>query len=145
MELDGSMRSSDMEQVDRTAMRFVRLILALVIGLSVAMLPAAGFALPVISTTAQGPAEGEPAKMTMSSDMSAAMDVCCPDETNGTPCDHSSDHCPMAFCVAQPVSIASPPVFQFDIPLPVASLLPIPIDQVVSLHSGSPPFRPPKV
>jgi hypothetical protein len=145
MELDGSMSSSNMEQVDRTVMRLVRAILAVVIGLSVAMLPAAGFAAPVINSAAQGPSEAEPAKMTTSSEMPAAMHDCCPDKTEGQPCDPSNDHCPMAFCAAQPVSIASAAVFQLDFPIPVANLLPIPVDQVVSLHSGSPPFRPPRV
>ena len=125
-------------------MRLVRAILALVIGLSVAMLPAAGFAMPVLSSAAQASSEAEPTMMT-SSDMSAAMHDCCPGEAQGQPCDHPSDQCPMAFCAAQPVSIASPPVFQFDLPLHLANPLPITVDQVVSLHSGSPPFRPPRV
>jgi hypothetical protein len=125
-------------------MRLVRAILALVIGLSVAMLPAAGFAVPVVGPAAQASSAAE-AEMMTSTDMAAAMHDCCPGEAQGQPCDHPSDQCPMAFCAAQPVSIASPPAFQFDCPLLAANPLPIPVDQVVSLHSGSPPFRPPRI
>jgi hypothetical protein len=126
-------------------MRSIRAILAMVIVLSVAVLPMAGFATSVIGSAVQDPSEAESARMMMSSEMPAAMHDCCPDEANGQPCDHSSDQCPMAFCSVLPVSIASPPAFQFDFPVLSANLLPIPVDQVVSLHSGSPPFRPPRV
>jgi len=117
----------------------------MVIVLSVAVLPAAGFATPVIGSAVQDPSEPEPAKMITSSETPAAMHDCCPDQANGQPCDQSNDQCPMVFCAAAPMSIASPSVFQFDFPLLSANLLPIPEDQVVSLHSGSPPFRPPRV
>jgi hypothetical protein len=149
MELDGPMSASNMGQLDRMAMRVVRRILALVIVLSVAVLPMAGSAAPAISSAAQDPVgdlvKAEAADTMTSSDMPAAMHDCCPDEANGQPCNHSADHCPMAFCAVQPVSIASPPVFQFDYPVLLANPLPIPVNQVVSLHSGSPPFRPPRV
>jgi hypothetical protein len=150
MQPDASTSTSDMRLLDRTAMRLVRRILALVIVLSVAMLPVAGSAAPAVSSAAQDPV-GDPIKaeaaktMVMSSEISAAMHDCCPDEANGRPCDHSTDQCPMGFCAAPPVSIGSPPVFQFDCPVVSANLLSIPVDQVVSLHSGSPPFRPPRV
>lgn len=119
----------------------------MVIVLSVAMLPVAGFATPVIGSAVQDPseAEAEAAKMMTSSETPAAMQDCCPDEANGQPCDHSSDQCPMACCSALTVNIASPAVFQFDPPLLLANPLPVPDDQVVSLHSRSPPFRPPRV
>jgi hypothetical protein len=127
-------------------MRFVRTILAMVIALSVAMLPAAGSATSMISSTAQAASEVAPTKIAMPSEMSAAMDECCPDQAKkALPCGQSSDQCPMAFCAAQPVSMASAAIFHFDFPILAGHPLPIPADQVVSLHSGSPPFRPPRV
>jgi hypothetical protein len=126
-------------------MRFFRVILALVIALSVAMLPTVGSVASMISATAQVATEVASMDMAMMSEMSAAMDDCCPDHAKTKPCDPLSDRCPMTFCAAQPVSIASPTVFHFDFPILVGNPLPIPVDQVVSLHSGSPPFRPPRV
>ena len=126
-------------------MRFVRVILALVIALSVAMLPTAGSAASMVGATAQGASEAASMDMAMMSEMSAAMDDCCPDHAKTNPCDPLADRCPMAFCAGQLVSIASPTVFHFDFPSLVGNPLPIPMDQVVSLHSGSPPFRPPRV
>ena len=130
-------------QLDRTAMRLVRQILALVIVLSVAILPVAVSAAPAVSLAAQDPTEA--AQPMMTSSEIPAMHDCCPDEADGQPCNHFTDQCPMAFCAAPPLSIAAPPVFQLDYPAVSANLLPIPVDQVVSLHSGSPPFRPPRV
>jgi hypothetical protein len=133
-------------QVDRTAMRFVRVILAMVIALSVAMLPAVGSAASMIGSTPQGAPEVVSARAVTPSEMSAAVDECCPDQAKkAAPCDQSNHQCPMAFCAAQPVSMAATAVFHFDFPILAANALPIPVDQVVSLHSGSPPFRPPRV
>ena len=55
-------------------MRLVRAILALVIGLSVAMLPAAGFAVPVVGPAAQASSAAE-AEMMTSTDMAAGADA----------------------------------------------------------------------
>ena len=74
-------------------MRFARTIMAFVIALSVAMLPTAGSAIIAAKSTEQG----APVTMNASSDMSAAMDDCCPDHTK--PCDQNNDHCQsMASC-----------------------------------------------
>jgi len=126
-------------------MRFVRVILALMIALSVAMLPTVGSAASTVSATAQGASEVASMDMAMMSEMSAAMDDCCPDHARTNPCDSLGDRCPMAFCAAQPVSIASPTVFHFDFSILVGNPVPVLVDQVVSLHRGSPPFRPPRV
>jgi hypothetical protein len=116
---------------------------ALIIALSVALLPTVGTAAPIASSTTQGAAESAPAKMAMPDDMSAAMDECCPDQTKAKPCDQSSDQCPIAFCAAQSVSIATAADFHF--PLLAGNPLLIPVDQVVSRQGSSPPFRPPRV
>jgi hypothetical protein len=133
-------------------MRFVRVTLALVIVLSVAMLPMAVSAAPMISPTSQAEPEvvsanvAAPAEMAAAMQMSAIMDDCCPDRSNkNTSSDQPSDHCPPACCAVSAVSIADAAVFQFDFPILAANPLPIPVDQVVALHSGSPPFRPPRV
>jgi hypothetical protein len=127
-------------------MHFVRMILALVIAVSVAMLPTVGSATAVIGSTAQAASDVASTEMVMTSEMSAAMDDCCPSQAKkALPCDQSSGQCPMAFCAAQLLSMASTAIFHFDFPILAGNPLPIPVDQVVALHSGSPPFRPPRV
>jgi hypothetical protein len=118
--------------------------MALVIALSVAMLPAAGSAASIPGWSVLGASEAMK-KMTMPDEISAAMDECCPDHAKAKPCDQPSDQCPLAFCAAQSVSIATAADFQFHFPLVAGSPLPIRVDQVVSHQSGNPPFRPPRV
>jgi hypothetical protein len=120
-------------------------MMALVIALSVAMLPAAGLAASVVKSTSQATSEAMTKHMAMSSHMPGAMDECCPDHVKGKPCNQPSDQCPMACCAGQPMSLASTAIFRLDVPVIAGNPLPIPVDQVVSLHSGSPPFRPPRV
>ena len=124
-------------------MRIVRTMMALMIALSVAMLPAAGSAVSLIKSTSQ--AATEAMANDMASDMSGAMDECCPDQDKAKPCDQPSDRCPLAFCAAQAVNLAFAAPFRFDFPMAVGNPLPIPVDQVVTLHDSSPPFRPPRV
>jgi hypothetical protein len=127
-------------------MRLLRTMMALVIALSVAMLPAAGLAASVVKSTSQATSGAMTKHMAMRSDMPGAMDECCPDHVKGKPCNQPSDQCPLACCCAgQPLSLASTAILRFDVPMIAGSPLPIPVDQVVSLHSGSPPFRPPRV
>ena len=121
----------------------VRMMMALVIALSVAMLPAAGSAVPIVKSASQDVSESK--DMTMASDMSGAMDECRPDHAKAEPCDRSSERCPTASCAGQPVTIASASVVRFDLPFVTGQSLPIPVDQVVVLRSGSPPFRPPRI
>ncbi|MBA7470540.1 hypothetical protein ES707_05827 [subsurface metagenome] len=121
-------------------MYFIRPILAIMISLSVALLPMAGLAAVVVSPAAQDVAAVASPKMAMPSHMAAATDDCCSDEANTKSC----DQCPIASCAAQPMSSAPAAGFPLYVVV-AASLLPIPADQVVSLSRGSPPFRPPRV
>lgn len=125
-------------------MRLVRTMMALVIALSVAMLPAAGSAASVFKSTSQAVTEAMADDMAMASDMSGAMD-CCPDNVKTKPCDHPSGQCPMALCAVQFVNLAFVAGFRFEFPLVEGNPLPILVDQVVTLHGSSPPFRPPRV
>jgi hypothetical protein len=127
-------------------MRLVRTMMAFLIALSVAMLPTAGSAVSVVSSASQAESQSMFGNdMAMASSVSGAMDERCPDLAKTKPCDQSSDQCPMAFCAAQLVSLASTGAFHFDFPVRIGSALLIPLDQVVSLHGGSPPFRPPQI
>jgi hypothetical protein len=119
-------------------MRIGRTILALLIALSVAMLPAAASA---------GAGSKSPGSVEMSSDMSApdmsAMaDDCCPHKAN--PCDEAGDCGTMATCVLKCFSFAdaspSTIVFPSSLTTPAA---PVVVDPLPS-HTGSPPFRPPR-
>ena len=146
MELDGQTRRHDMQAwADKAVMRFVRTIVALVIGLSVAMLPAAGSAMSAVNFAPHTGSDAIVKDMIMAPGMSGTMDECCPDDAKAKPCDRPSDQYPMACCAAQSVSIAFVAVFRLDLPVVAGHLFPITVGQVVVLHSGSPPFRPPRV
>lgn len=125
-------------------MRLLRTMMAVVIALSVAMLPAAGAAVSIVKSSPQAATEMMAEDMTMSSDMPSAMD-CCPDSAKDKRCDHPNGQCPMAFCAAQSINLALATAFRFDFPLVAGNPLPIPVDQVVTLRGSSPPFRPPRV
>ncbi len=125
-------------------MRLLRTMMALVIALSVAMLPAAGAAVSIVKSSPQVATEMMAEDMTMSSDMPSAMD-CCPDSAKDKRCDHPNGQCPMAFCAVQSINLALATAFRFDFPLVAGNPLPIPVDQVVTLRGSSPPFRPPRV
>jgi hypothetical protein len=124
-------------------------MMALVIALSVAMLPTAGSAAFMLGSTASGVTDTESAQMVdmtdmaMPADMSMATHDCCPDHAKAKPGDRSCDQCPMASCTVQLLSIAH--AAQLNFPILAGRRLPFPQDQVVSLHSGAPPFRPPRV
>jgi hypothetical protein len=127
-------------------MRFVRTILALIIALSVAIVPVAGSAAPLPRT--QATTDKITAHSHAMSEMAEAMD-CCTDQATSPgvrPCDQAKGHCdPMAFCAAQSVSLADPAIYRFGLPRLAGNALLVPADQVVSLHAGNPPFRPPRV
>ncbi len=121
-------------------MRCARTILAFVIAWSVAILPAAGPAIVGVKSSDMAVS----ADMAMSAEMPATMDDCCPDQ--GKPCDQGSDGCQaMACCAVQAASIASVAASQFEYPLVAGNLFPVLVDQAGPLHTGSPPFRPPRV
>ncbi len=121
-------------------MRCAHTILAFVIAWSVAMLPAAGSAIVGVKSTDTAMS----ADLAMSAEMHAAMDDCCPDRAK--PCDQGSDGCQaMACCAVQAVGIASVAASQFEYPLVAGNPFPMLMDQAGPSHSGSPPFRPPRV
>ena len=125
-------------------MRLFRTILALVTALSMAMLPMAGAAMS--GSIAHGVAEVASQEMAIvTCDVPEATDDCRADQTKANLCDRPSDQCPLAFCAAQSGTIADITSFRFDFPIVAGSPLSIPEDQIVSLRSGSPPFRPPRV
>ncbi len=122
------------------SMRFVRTILAFVIAVSLAMLPlgasAAGLAI----------SSGD---MQTSMHMTGAymsMDDCCPDDMKGSPPHKDGYKCGMGFCcVGGTNALGVVRAVAFE-PLAIAAAtIAIPADQVVTVHSGSPPFRPPRV
>lgn len=115
-------------------MRLVRPILALVIAVSVALLPRVGLAVTTDGLAGQQMIAGS----------LAGEDACCLDDLNGKPCDQHEAQCPGVFCAAQPVSIGFASSF-FNSPVASGDRLPIPVDQLASLHSGSPPFEPPRI
>ncbi len=123
-------------------MHFARTILALLIALSVAVLPVAGSG----ASVAGKPETARTMAMhSHSSDMADPMD-CCPSGARAAqPCDHANGRCDMAFCAAPSVTIANPAAFQVAAPIVLGSALPLPNDQIVSVLRGSPPFRPPRV
>lgn len=121
-------------------MRVARMIMACLITLSVALLPTAGSTM-IVAKSAE---HTVPAKMHMHSDMSTAMDDCCPDLA--TPCDQNSDHCQsMASCALQSVSMANVASVHIEYPAVAGNLLPTLMDNARPLRAGSPPFRPPRV
>lgn len=125
-------------------MRLSRTILTLVTALSVAMLPMAGAA--ISGSIAHGVAEvASQETASVTSDAPEAMDDCCADQIKTNPCDRPSDQCLLAFCASQSGTIADITSFPFDFPIVAGNRLPIPVDHVVASHSGSPPFRPPRV
>jgi hypothetical protein len=154
-ELDGLAVKYDMFR----CMRLIRTIMAVTIALSVALLPTAGSAGFVMDSKAPD-AKSESMtedmakddltqvdmaqEMAMASDSASAMD-CCPDHAKSAPNGHSDHRCPMVCCTTSFVSIAASGALDFDLPILAGLALPIPMDQVASPHSGSPPFRPPRV
>ncbi|WP_139031395.1 hypothetical protein [Bradyrhizobium sp. ORS 375] len=122
-------------------MRLVRTILAFAIAVSLAILPNG------TSTSAVTMSSGDmqpSMHMAVGSDMS--MDECCPDDMKGPSSASHGYKCGMGYCCAggtvalgciRPVVLA--PVAM------AATAIAIPADQVASLPSGPPPFRPPRL
>jgi hypothetical protein len=115
-------------------MGFARTIIAIVVALSVAMLP-------VAATMA---ASAKTAEIAASADASAAMDECCPDDAKQ--CDQGGSRCESRACCAyQTPSIANVAISRFAYPSVSDSPLPALAEHAVISHAGSPPFRPPRV
>jgi hypothetical protein len=130
-------------------MRFVRTILALVIALSVAVLPAAGSATRVMSSKTSDIAEIASAKIAKMADMAIPAKISmatrdrCPNPAKAKPGDCSREQCLIASCAAQVLFIAYDA--RLNSLILAGSPLPFPRDQAVSLRSGALPFRPPRV
>lgn len=130
-------------------MQFVRTILAVAIAASLALLPVGAAATGFAGTA--GHDDAVTMQAASADDMSAAMamDDCCPDAkadpSKANPCQSNGGKCPLGFCVAPGIGLGEIAAAGFDFPLLAATMVPIPADQVVSLQSGSPPFRPPRV
>ena len=108
-----------------------RTILALLIGLSVAMLPAAG-----------GAGIKSPAPAGMS--LMEGMPDCCPDKAS--PCEKAMDHCAsMATCALKCFSFVATASSIIVFPSTFASMtIPLAANPFAS-QTGSPPFRPPRI
>jgi hypothetical protein len=120
-------------------MRIGRTILALLIALSVALLPAAAGA----GVSSKSP---DQADMSMTEDMSVTEDMhdCCPPKAN--PCDHAMDDCgSMATCVLKCFSVAGTSSSIIVFPTTFAKMI-APLERnPFSSQTGAPPFRPPRV
>jgi hypothetical protein len=112
-------------------MAALRTIFAVLIAVSVAMLPAAGAAAFKLQPQ-------EPAEMSASE----PMHDCCPPTAN--PCDKAGDCASMATCALPcciyPGAGASPLVY----PTMHADVMPLLASDALPSHMGSPPFRPPR-
>jgi hypothetical protein len=110
-----------------------RTILALLLALSVAMLPAASGA----GVSVKSP---EPVDMSMMEEMTD----CCPHKAN--PCEKAMDDCAaMATCVLKCVSFAGTLSSIIVFPSAYAKMATFFAKNPFSSQTGSPPFRPPRV
>ena len=113
-------------------MAFARTILALLIALSVAWLPAAGAAAFKFKSQ-------EMVEMSASEPMD-----CCPPAAN--PCDKSMGDCAsMAACIVNCLGFATGASSPFVYPTTLATLMPPFESGVLPSQMGNPPFRPPRV
>ena len=110
-----------------------RTILAVLIALSVAMLPAAGG----VGVSGKSP---EPADMSMTEDMTD----CCPHKAN--PCEKAMDDCAaMATCVLKCFSFVGTLSSIIVFPSAGAKMAAFFANNPFSSQTSSPPFRPPRV
>ncbi len=126
-------------------MRFVRTILALAIAVSLAVLPIGASAAGLVMASGDAHSSMHMSmQMGASSDMS--MDDCCPNDVNGAPSHTDGDKCGMGLCcVGGSIALGDIRAVDFTF-LPAAGRkLAIPADRTVSVRSGSPPYRPPRV
>ena len=121
-------------------MRLVRTILALAIAASLTLLPVGASATGLVM--AQDDAESS---MHMSASTDMSMDDCCPDHMKGSPARTDHYKCPMGFCCAGAKALGDVRSIGFRFLPATASKVGIIADQIVPTHSGSPPFRPPRV
>jgi hypothetical protein len=115
-----------------------RTILALLVSLSVAMLPAAAG----VGVSSKTP---DQADISMTEDVSMTEDMhdCCPPMAN--PCDHAMDNCgSMATCVLKCFSFAGTSSSIIVFPSTSVKMI-APLERnPFSSQTGAPPFRPPR-
>jgi hypothetical protein len=119
-------------------MRVGRTILALLLALSVAVLPAAAGA----RVSPKSPETADMSATDMSGTDMSAMD-CCPHKTN--PCDQADDCATMAACALKCFSFAGTSWSTIVFPSSFAKLAAPFADKSFPSQTGSPPFRPPRV
>jgi hypothetical protein len=112
-------------------MAFARTILALLIALSVAWLPAAGAAAFKFKSQ-------EMAEMSASEPMD-----CCPSAAD--PCKVMPDCASMAACMANCLGYAGGESSPLVYPMALAALMPVFESGILHSRATSPPFRPPRV
>ncbi|MGL9622804.1 hypothetical protein QRQ56_33000 [Bradyrhizobium sp. U531] len=121
-------------------MRFVRTILAFAIAMSLAMLPVGASASHLAMSQ-----DDMQVTMQMGGGAEMSMDDCCAD-MKGPASNTDGDKCGMGFCcVGGIIALADVKPVAFESLAIVASTLPIPEDQVVTVRGASPPFRPPRI
>ncbi|BAM88930.1 conserved exported hypothetical protein [Bradyrhizobium oligotrophicum S58] len=122
-------------------MRLVRTIIAFAIALSLTMLPIGASAGGVVMSS-----DDMQTSMHMGDGSDMSMDECCPDGMKGQTSPAHSTKCGMGFCCAGgTVALGDVRVVTLAPIAMTATTVALPADQVVSLHSGSPPFRPPRI
>jgi len=121
-------------------MGFVRTILAFAIAASLALLPLGA------SAAAFGVTSGDAhQQMQMSAASDASMD-CCPDDMRGNPFHTNGYKCGMGFCCASGlVALGDIRSVAFCLVSAAETKIAIPADQIITVSSGTPPFRPPRV
>jgi hypothetical protein len=113
-------------------MKVARTILALLIALSVALLPGVG-----------GASSAMKASDTTTEAVMEDMD-CCPPKSN--PCDKAMDGCTsMATCALKCFSFTQGSSVSLSYPIGVAGNMPLPFASAFHSQTSSPPFRPPLV
>jgi len=121
-------------------MRIGRTIIALLVALSVAMLPAASGA----AAGSKSPAAEDMSASDMSpTDMSAMEGDCCPNKAN--PCAQMDDCGSMATCALKCFSFSSGSSSIIVFPSTFAKMATPFASNPFSSQTGTPPFRPPRV
>ncbi len=113
-----------------------RIMIAIIVAVSVAILPVAGVAASDVKS----------ADMSVTHDMSAAHDMsdCCPPQT--APCDKAIDDCGcMAVCAGNCFSILGTAFSNLVFPIALAETMPSLASQTSGLQTSNLPFRPPRV
>jgi hypothetical protein len=109
-------------------MAIARTLSALLIALSVALLPVASAAVPV------------PAEMSMSD---GGDHDCCPNAAQ--PCDMSKDGCLLMAACAVAAVFSVPSTQDFVVPSLAADMLALPLGEVPPSHTSGPPLHPPQI